>query len=213
MNRTDKSILWQANKARGDNAEALFSCHAEEIIGTAVCGALEQAAHEEGDFLMQDGTVVEVKADANGAYLKTGNVCVQIANDSGTGVGSLQDMLSSSSRHVDKVTFILCGDFACKKAYAAITLPVEKLASLCGCHAGGCEACGKCRPGEDGWQKRAFPHARLTKDGRCILLPLDGVLLDDDVRVTVLRNLERLPPIERVRYIKLVEAARRNDRS
>ena len=205
MTRTDKSILWMANKARGDNAEALFLCRAEEITGTAVCGALEQAAHEEGDFLMSDGTIVEVKADANGAYLQTGNVCVQIANDAGTGVGSLQDMLSPSSRHVDKVTFMLCSDFACKRAYAAITMPVSKLASLCGCPDGGCEACQRCRPGEAGWQKRAFPHARLTKDGRCILLPLDGILQDDDVRVTILRNLERLPPLERVRYAKLIK--------
>ena len=208
MNKTDKSILWMANKARGDNAEALFSCRAEEITGTAVCGALAQAAHEEGDFLMQDGTTVEVKADANGAYLQTGNVCIQIANDAGTGVGSLQDMLSSSSRHVDKITFMLCSDFACKRAYAAITMAVPKLASLCGCPAGGCEACGRCKPGEDGWQHKAFPHARLTKDGRCILLPLDGVLLDDDVQVAVLRNLERLPPLERVRYAKLIQATK-----
>lgn len=53
----------------------------------------------------------------------------------------------------------------------------------------------------------------MTKDGRCILLPLDGILKDDDVRVTVLRNLERLPPLERVRYAKLMQAARRDDRS
>ncbi|MGN0992186.1 MAG: hypothetical protein ACI4O4_12090 [Candidatus Ventricola sp.] len=205
MNKTDKSVLWYANKARGSNAEALFSCHAEEITGVAVCGKLEQAAHEEGDFLMQDGTIIEVKADANGSYLQTGNVCIQIANDAGTGVGSLQDMLSSSSRHVDKITFMLCGDFACKRAYAAVTMPVEKLGSLCGCPAGGCAACGRCRPGRAGWQKRAFPHARLTKDGRCILLPLDGILQADDVRVTILRNLERLPPLERVRYSKLIK--------
>lgn len=211
MNKTDKSILWIANKARGDNAEALFLLHAEEITGVAVCGALEQAAHQEGDFLMSDGTTVEVKADANGAYLQTGNVCIQIANDAGTGVGSLQDMLSPSSRQVDKITFMLCSDFACKRAYAAITLTVEKLASLCGCHAGGCETCGRCKPGEADWQRRAFPNARLTKDNRCILLPLDGVLHDDDVRVTVLRNLERLPPLERVRFAKLMQAARRND--
>lgn len=213
MNKTDKSILWYANKARGGNAEALFSCRAEEIIGVAVCGALEQAAHQEGDFLMQDGTIIEVKADSSGSYLQTGNVCIQVSNDSGSGVGSLQDMLSSSSRHVDKITFILCSDFACKRAYAAITMAVEKLASLCGCPDEGCEACGRCRPGEDGWQHKAFPQARLTKDNRCILLPLDGVLLDDDVRVTVLRNLERLPPLERLRYIKLIEAARRDDRT
>lgn len=205
MTRTDKSILWMANKARGDNAEALFLRHAEEITGVAVCGALAQAAHEEGDFLMQDGTIVEVKADSNGSYLQTGNVCIQIANDAGTGVGSLQDMLSSSSRHVDKITFMLCGDFACKRAYAAVTMPVEKLGSLCGCPAGGCGVCGRCRPGGAGWQKRAFPHARLTKDGRCILLPLDGILQSDDVRVTILRNLERLPPLERVRYSKLIK--------
>lgn len=208
MNKSDKTVLWYANKARGDNAEALFLRHAEEITGTAVCGSLEQAAHEEGDFLMSDGTVVEVKADSNGAYLQTGNVCVQIANDAGTGVGSLQDMLSPSSRHVDKVTFILCGDFACKKAYAAITMAVAKLASLCGCPAGGCEACQRCKPGEAGWQRRAFPHARLTKNNKCILLPLDGVLQDDDVRVTILRNLERLPPIERVRYAKLIKTTK-----
>lgn len=213
MTRTDKSILWQANKARGDNAEALFLRHAEEITGTAVCGALEQAAHQEGDFLMQDGTIVEVKADSNGNYLQTGNVCIQIANDAGTGVGSLQDMLNPSSRHVDKITFVLCSDFACKRAYAAVTMPVDKLASLCGCPAGGCEACQRCRPGEAGWQRRAFPQARLTKDGRCILLPLDGILFDDDVRVTILRNLERLPPLERVRYAKLMKAAQLNDRS
>ena len=213
MNKTDKSILWIANKARGDNAEALFLRNAKKITGTAVCGALEQAAHEEGDFLMQDGTTVEVKADANGAYLLTGNVCIQIANDAGTGVGSLQDMLSPSSRQVDKITFMLCSDFACKRAYAAITMPVGKLASLCGCPAGGCEACGRCRPEEPNWQRRAFPQARLTKDGRCILLPLDGILFDDDVRVTILRNLERLPPLERVRYAKLMKAAQLNDRS
>ena len=213
MIRTDKSILWQANKARGSNAEALFLRHAEEITGTAVCGSLEQTAHEEGDFLMQDGTIIEVKADSSGNYLQTGNVCIQIANDSGSGVGSLQDMLSSSSRHVDKITFVLCSDFACKRAYAAVTMPVDKLASLCGCPAGGCEACQRCRPGEAGWQRRAFPQARLTKDGRCILLPLDGILFDDDVRVTILRNLERLPPLERVRYAKLMKAAQLNDRS
>lgn len=182
--------------------------HAEEITGVAVCGALEQAAHEEGDFLMQDDTTVEVKADANGAYLQTGNVCVQIANDAGTGVGSLQDMISSSSRRVDKITFVLCSDFACKRAYAAVTMAVEKLASLCGCPAGGCETCQRCRPGEAGWQRRAFPHARLTKDCRCILLPLDGILDDDDVRVAILRNLERLPPLERVRYAKLIKATK-----
>lgn len=213
MNRTDKSILWQANKARGDNAEALFLRNAKKITGTAVCGALEQAAHQEGDFLMSDGTTVEVKADANGTYLQTGNVCVQVANDSGAGVGSLQDMLSSSSRQVDKITFMLCSDFACKRAYAAITLPVEKLASLCGCPDGGYEACGRCKPGEADWQRRAFPKARLTKDNRCILLPLDGVLHDDDVRVAVLRNLERLPPLERLRYARLIEAARRDNRT
>lgn len=213
MNKTDKSILWIANKARGDNAEALFLRGAEEITGTAVCGVLEQAAHEEGDFLLDDGTIIEVKADSSGNYLQTGNVCIQIANDSGSGVGSLQDMLSSSSRHVDKITFMLCSDFACKRAYAAVTLTVEKLASLCSCPAGGCESCQRCRPGEAGWQHKAFPRARLTKDGRCILLPLDGILLDDDVRVTVLRNLERLPPLERLRYIKLIEAARRDDRT
>ena len=206
MTNTDKSILWIANKARGDNAEALFCCNAQRITGTAVCGALEQAAHQEGDFLMSDGTIIEVKADSNGTYLETGNVCVQVSNDSGTGVGSLQDMLSSSSRHVDKITFMLCSDFACRKAYAAVTMTVEKLASLCGCPAGGCENCGRCKPGEAEWQKRAFPKARLTKDGRCILLPLDGVVQDPDVRVTILRNLERLPPIERVRYARLVQA-------
>lgn len=198
-----------ANKARGNNAEALFLRNAEKITGTAVCGALEQAAHEEGDFLMADGTVIEVKADANGTYLQTGNVCVQIANDAGTGVGSLQDMLSSSSRHVDKITFMLCSDFACKKAYAAVTMPVDKLASLCGCSDGGCENCGRCKPGEAEWQRRAFPDARLTKDGRCILLPLDGILRDNDVRVAILRNLERLPPLERVRYARLVQATKK----
>ena len=213
LTRTDKSILWIANKARGDKAEALFCCDAQRITGTAVCGAIEQAAHQEGDFLMSDGSIIEVKADSNGAYLQTGNVCIQISNDAGTGVGSLQDMLSHSRRHVDKITFMLCSDFACKRAYAAVTMPVSKLASLCGCPAGGCESCGRCKPGEDGWQKRAFPDARLTKDGRCILLPLDGVLHDDDVRVTVLRNLERLPPLERVRYLKLIEAAQRDDRT
>lgn len=159
---------------------------------------------------MADGTVVEVKADSGGAYLQTGNVCIQIANDAGTDVGSLQDMLNPANRHVDQVTYMLCSDYACKHAYAAITIPVAKLATMCGCPSGGCGECGRCRPGKDGWQRRAFPDAKITKDNRCILLPISETLFDDDVRVAVLDDLHNLPPSERMRYARLMQAAQRD---
>lgn len=209
MKDTNKSI-WQQSKERGESAEALFCCNAQRITGAAVCGKLEQTAHNEGDFLMSDGSVIEIKADSKGSYLKTGNVCLQIANDAGTNVGSLQDMLNPANRHVDSITFMLCSDYACKRAYAAITMPIEKLATMCGCPAGGCASCGRCKPGVDGWQENAFPDATLTRDKRCILLPVSKILLDDDVRVVVLGKLVRLSPLERNRYAKLMQAEKQN---
>lgn len=102
---------WREDKRRGTNAEDFFVEHFREICGEGAefADPLEQIPHNEGDFAVyyQDGSraVYEVKADGKGAYLRTGNVCVQVSNDAGTRVGALQDMLNPDKRHVDYVTF------------------------------------------------------------------------------------------------------------
>ena len=213
---------WREDKRRGSNAEDFFSAHFREICGADAefADELEQIAHNEGDFVVyyQDGSraVYEVKADGKGAYLQTGNVCVQISNDAGTRVGALQDMLDPDKRHVDYVTFFLCSDYDCNTPYAAITLAVLDLARLCGCPDGWCESCRRCRPGADNWQMEAFPGKKLKRDttGRwkgktTLLLPLNPeTLAGTDHRVNVF-NAPRgqLLPYERRRWRELVEMA------
>ena len=210
-----KGSTWHEDQRRGRNAEAFFLCHSTELTGYAVLQPLKQIPHNEGDFLMTNGKIYEVKADARRSFLKTGNVCVQISNDSGTRTGFLQDMQDPEKRHVDKITYVLCLDYECKIPYASITMTVEKFAALCGCPAGGCEGCGRCQPGTDGWQRAAFPDAKLSKNGNVLLLPLSNVLQCEDVRVVLLHDscdMNHLFPVERLNYQELVNAERPAER-
>lgn len=125
-------------------------------------------------------------------------------------------MLNPEKRHVDYVTFFLCSDYDCNTPYASITLAVPDLARLCGCPDGWCDACNRCRPGTDNWQREAFPGKRLTGDtagkwrGKTtLLLPLNAeTLAGTDHRVNVF-NAPRgqLLPYERRRWRELVEMA------
>ena len=212
MNPTKSNIskngsTWHEDNRRGKNAEAYILCHSTELTGCAVLEPLKQIPRTEGDFLMTNGEIYEVKADARRSYLKTGNVCVQISNDKGTSTGVLHDMQDPERRHVDKNTYVLCLDYECKIPYAVITMAVEKFASLCGCPAGGCGTCGRCTPGKNGWQREALPDARLSKNENVLLLPLSDVLQDDDVHVVVLRDVACRTPVERRNYLLLVNAA------
>lgn len=197
---------YTADSLRGHRAEAYVYSNAVKLTGIEVQMPLEQRAGEEGDFLMMDDSVLEVKADSNGAYLRTGNVCVQISNDSGTSTGWLYDLMQPDKRHVDDVMYLLCADYECRRPYAAITIPVAKLARMCGCHPEGCDACGRCEPHKKGWQREAFPDARLTPNNTCICLPIDDVLTDADVRVMVLCGMDRLTSAQRERYMRLLSA-------
>ena len=113
----------------------------------------------------------EVKSDGKAGFLRSGNVCIQIANDAATTGGWLQDLQDPTKRHVDYLTFMLCSDRDCAQPYGAITIAVPELCQKCGCPTGGCPACQRCRPGEPNWQYRAFTKYRIAQ-GATLLLPL-----------------------------------------